>query len=233
MKREKQNNPIVVGALLCILVGSVTKTLLDLRSQGASAGVVTPIASTQAVPVNLSPSSYRPPRRDPFFHTSLPRTSLQTDSGVPDETPFGWSGIGGPNALATLGIQPLAGAAQQTGLEARTSPSGKAQTAASPGNVPDEKQVAADEQERRLVQGLKLTAILGGQRPQAVLESPLFGVKTLGLGDAIETLRLTAIHPQEVVLEGEQGIWTLPLGSEAEEKNLSSFAAREDANGPR
>jgi hypothetical protein len=210
----------------------VTKTLLDLRSKGESAVVVTPIASTQAVSATLSTAPYRPPRRDPFFHVGLLRTASTTASGSPAAGPLRWPGIGGQYDLATLGMLPQEGTAQHTGPETKTSPAGTAQTTASPGTGPDEKQPAADERERALVQGLKLTAILGGKRPQAVLESPVFGLKTLSLGDTIETLRLTAIHAREIVLEGEQGIWTLPLGSDAEEKNNPSSAVKEDAHAP-
>jgi hypothetical protein len=237
MKREKQNNPVVVGVLLCILVGSVTKTLLDLRSQGEASPVVTQIANTQEAPVKLAAAPYRLPPRDPFFHVSLSRVSLPTSEGAPGEAASSWPDTPGQNGLATLGIAPLEGATHQTVSE--TVAAGKAQTTVAPGNEPDEKQPAPDEQERTLVQGLKLTAILRGQHPQAVLESPVFGLKTLRLGDTIETLRLTAIHAQEIVLEGEQGIWTLPLGSLAEKKNdfgeeriVSPSVTKEDANAP-
>lgn len=224
MKRDTQNNPVVVGALLCILAGAMVVTIQRMRVDDGPQVVVrqtTPSAS--AAPASAQYASLRETAaRDPFFHPILLRVapsppdkapSRQPQDELPSRTPRGLRPAF-PFGLPSL--RPLA----DSGADAAPSADRRATDGpiTSKNLAPPSQTPPPDSPEQNLVRSLKLTAVVGGVHRSAVIEGAAALPMTVRVGDRIETLRVVAVNPREAVLSGAHGIWTLPLASASKEE---------------
>ncbi len=84
-------------------------------------------------------------------------------------------------------------------------PMGRPATTKPPGTSPAE--------EMALARSIRVTAIVMGARPYAVLEPLGSTPRTLHSSERYHSLRLVAIRAGEIVLKGQSGLWTLPLAT--------------------
>ncbi|HLK59052.1 MAG TPA: hypothetical protein VKU00_21000 [Chthonomonadaceae bacterium] len=221
MKRDPSNNPIVVGILFTILCGTVAVTCYRLLGGG------TPHASTASMPAGPTNGDNQPislagngsyPRRerDPFFH---PRLRQSDNAASQADLHSSEEGIA-PSDLFPMPTAPLATPTLQNPVPIVSSavltplpPASKDHNAKDP-NASG----ATPNQETERVHALRLTAILGGREPRAVIESADGSAVTVHMGDRIGPLVVAFIHTDEIVLRGERGFWTLPLQAADTEK---------------
>lgn len=214
MKQEQKNNPIVVGALLVTLMGVIGLTVVRMRDTGGPAATVTPAAASDAPAaataadspsVGITAVAFKP-ERDPFFHSRL-RAAQKLDLKVSTS-----ENIIAPGWLAPR--SPLTGFAPYPVAPLSAVPTGKGSSAPSAPPLQDAHAAAASPASDPEVEGmraLRLTAILTGAEPKAIVEGAGSSAQTVRVGDRIGGLSVAAIHTNEIVLRGAQGYWTLPL----------------------
>ena len=61
------------------------------------------------------------------------------------------------------------------------------------------------------LKGWRLTAIIAGQFPRAVIEGAGKGPSLVGVGGRVRALQVTAIQEREIVLQDAHHLYTLPL----------------------
>lgn len=88
---DLKNKPAVTIALIVILVGAITVTLIRIRGGTASAGnrAVSPEAQSEAGPVPAPALDDMPPARDPFEHPLLLTHTAQGGSPSGPQLPTG------------------------------------------------------------------------------------------------------------------------------------------------
>jgi hypothetical protein len=247
--------PVLAVVLIGLLVRLVTMLRGDdspapvIMSVQASSAPSSPARSLTMLPETSS--------RDPFFHPSLNRPqkaalSSDTDSrqphGIVANPPSGDpQGAAWPMNLVSLapiermavGMSPamqqkrkfapglpLPPAAHHPGaLATGTGTQPGAQGGPSQGNHSDP---PSKSPEAALVARLKLTAILAGDRPSAVIEGYSTQPLIVHQGEAFGTLRVAAIHATEIVLSGPGSIWTLPLDTNAAGSAALAGTPKED-----
>lgn len=203
---------------------------------GQSAG--TPSASKPTAPIVVEQD-----RRDPFSHPSLapkpppvapenPPLPPGNSPGSLPKSPGGMTAegarqtvppssrqIGIPQPGSTtmlpgipvhppLGVRPLD--SSQTDPSKRTAGNSANRTA---DNAP---LTSTDAAEAKLAQSLKLTAVIQGEQPAALVDRAGKGTQTVRVGEKIGSLKVAAIRAKEVVLEGSASLWTIPLNTENE-----------------
>ena len=217
MKKQNpnQNNPVVIGALLVVLLGAVVVIFRSFVPQNELA--FTPAPKPAAPPSSGAASSdaaaLTPVARDPFFHSDIQRIAASGEkliapiSAAPSE--------GGAFASGSPFESPLA-----SGESLTTNPTAKDKikpVAKNAAPAPPKRPVPPDPTlaENALTQTLRLTAVLGGGRPRAIVEG--FGSQpvVVSAGDTLGILRVVAVRAQEIVLSGKSGLWTIPLQSAA------------------
>ncbi len=65
----------------------------------------------------------------------------------------------------------------------------------------------------------RVTAILGGSHPRAVVECPEMSPRTVAVGDELRGFRIAAIRPREIVVASAQTVLTLPLETHSDNKD--------------
>lgn len=225
MKIQKSNNPLAVTALLLVLAVIVSRIIWMLtRGDGSSAPVVRAASVVTRTPTPVTPSAPPAPavpraeavltpksKRDPFSRrtprgVSAPRVpSSVADHKTPIPTAPPAAGFVKP-----LPIMPIPPARPRP--VAWTGPSHSTGVRVMPIlGTPRLKSVPAPEPDP--LQGLTLTAIVGGTQPMAVLQTSQPEPVVVHLGDHIEGLRVEAINEQDVVFSRGSRLWTLPLQS--------------------
>ena len=68
-------------------------------------------------------------------------------------------------------------------------------------------------EEKALARAIRVTAIVLGANPYAVLESTGSPPRTLHVSEMYRSMRLAAVRSGEIVLKGRSGLWTLPLAT--------------------
>ena len=221
MKIQKSNNPLAVGALLCVLAVIVGRTVwLVTRGDGtaqmvsavatvpATAGVAEPHAATAAATSSVLPATKpTPPRsaRNPFVTRTPRRTASATPAAgaaeppatvPPKEHATGKADASQVRPLPPLPIAPLP--LSRTGQQ----PAGPTpQTAALSAPVP----------ESDPLQNVRLTAIVDGAKRMAVLQTTDPQPVVVHEGDTVQGLRVAAIRGADVVFTRGDRSWTLPL----------------------
>ncbi|HZO89753.1 MAG TPA: hypothetical protein VFB38_15600 [Chthonomonadaceae bacterium] len=234
MKAKSKNNPIVVGALLCILVGSIAMTIQQMRRDN---GPAAPVTQTAAVPAGTAtvepvPLEPEPPVRDPFSPPALRRPRAQAAVGAqrPARPPLRPGPA--PASLPVLTTRPLP-VSQRSPQNLSVPPTGSAAIKPDAAPVRSEPPAAAastEDLERSLVEKLRLTAVIDGPQRSAVIEGAGPQPRTVRVGDHVATLQIAAVNAQEVVLVGRNGLWTLPLMSSSAPS--SDPAPQEAADAP-
>ena len=216
MKKQNpnQNNPVVIGALLVVLLGAVVVIFRSFLPQNELTFTPAPSKAADA-PAAAAPEApgALTLERDPFFHSDIQRIAAGEKLIAPESGP----------ADASAGTFPASGPFDDSltpGASPPANPAGKDKTRPSVKNAgtPAVKGAASPDPaiaENAFAQSLRLTAVLGGSQPRAILESAGSQPTIVHAGDAIGILRVVAIRAQEIVLSGKSGFWTIPLQSAA------------------
>ena len=236
MKANAKNNPVTVGALLGVL-GATLFFLMRQMGGGGSTPVatLTPVVDTHedaALRLTQTGASAVAAARDPFDHPALRRAAKtgadaqdQNTPGLtpqaqeaarltpPGSAPLPLSAAGqaglmpSPSPLVPQAALPRATA--QAASTSATSGAGGSRAGASPasmGNAPAGVQEADDP-----LKGWRLTAIIAGRTPRAVIEGAGKAPTLVGVGGRVSTLCVTAIQEREIVLSDAHHLYTLPL----------------------
>lgn len=240
MKIEKSNNPAAVGALVVVLVlivGRILWMVLGHSRTAAAASRVSaaspmpdadhaPAAKTVLVaapapasePVRASAAVVPTTTRNPFSVVAPPAQAVAHLGRPPsrhDAAPRISTG-GGGIPLTPLPPFPVRGLA--------TAPSPGAKQASAP-QSPDalsSHEIGVKGQKEALP--LKLTAIVGGTEPLAIVQTASPEPVILHVGDTLDGMRVAAIHDQDVVFARGSGFWTLPLQSAADSAAAGSVS---------
>lgn len=214
MKKQNENNPVVIGSLLVVLAGAVVVVFRSFVPQDDL--VFTPAPAAAAAPAVAPPDlGTLTLTRDPFFHPDIQRIAA---AGEKLEAPVGVSAADGgafpasdgfDNSLSLNGggnapINPMLKTPAKSPV--KTNPTASTKRPA----LPDPAAAAND-----FAQHLRLTAVLGGGRPRAIVEGGTSQPVVVSVGDPIGVLQVVAIRAQEIVLSGAGGLWTIPLQSAA------------------
>lgn len=225
MKIQKSNNPLAVGALLCVLTLIVGRTIWLVTRGDGSAQMVSAVPTPPAAPVSglhpaapdvvspsavahsSAPSAPLPARpnstRNPFaVHRPSPPVPAQ---GVSERTaaaptksqPTGDFSIAEVRPLPPLSVGPLP-VSRSVGLRPLSQTAKTAALAPAPPE-PDP------------LQNIRLTAIVDGTRRMAVLQTAAPQPLIVHEGDSVQGLQVTAIHDREVVFTRDGKSWPLPL----------------------
>ena len=213
MTRKKKDNPMVLaglGVVMVVALGFVGKTLFSGDPQQAAHAAASSAATAQAEAPRTAVGEITLSSRDPFSSPRLEAASLkQVGPGSatnslfqPPVRPVRYVRPSTPLGPAPV-LTPLVG-----NFRIRPLPSHQGEV--------DPAAVAAEEE--RIARALKVTAIVMGSRPYAVVE-PIGGIpRTLHSAEPFHTLRVVVIRPGEIVLKGQSGIWTLPLATPENEQ---------------
>ncbi len=242
MKIEKSNNPAAVGALvvvLALIVGRIFWMVLGHNRTAAAASRVSAASplpgadhapATNAMPAAAAAPAPQPVRvsaavvptttRNPFFVVTQPARSVaQRARSVahPDSPPSRHDAahslaMGGGAIPLTL-LPPFPVRVLAPGLGA----SAKLASVQHSLDMPSREMGAKRQKEagQKEALPLKLTAIVGGTEPWAVVQTANPEPVILHVGDSVDGMRVAAIHDQEVVFVRGGGFWTLPLQSAA------------------
>ena len=212
-QKQNQNNPVVIGALLVVLAGAMVVIFRSFVPQNEPTFTPAPPKSADAAPASAAaPES--PLERDPFFHSDIRRIAAEGEKLTAPKSGAAGEGDGafapsGPfdSPLAPNGNPPANPAGKnkaKSGPKTHLPPAAKTPT-------PPDPAIAENAQ----AQSLRLTAVLGGTQPRAILESAGNSPVVVTVGDEIGILRVAAIRAREIVLSGKSGLWTIPLQSAA------------------
>ena len=207
MTRKKKDNPAALGVMGVILVGALASVGKSLFSgeppqvvRAARASAETPV---EPAPRRLSglPVSYR----DPFSSPLLKQAAARSTANGPAPAP---RNVGTEQVAVVRRPSPLVAAPVLTPLRPFL-PIPRASSRATAA----ESGTSAPPDEMALVRSLRVTAIVMGAHPYAVLEPASGTPKSLHKTEYFRTLRLVAIRAGEIVLKGQSGLWTLPLAT--------------------
>ena len=228
MKKQEQNNPVAIGALLVILCGALVFIVRSLVGKSDP-----PPVTATPVPANAAAASgiqwepgLQAGGRNPFFHPAIREMALEAEKrkdkslngGLPSGVIPGGKGSASP-LLPGGKIAPVAVLDPKGGLANPKSRVSMTHPAKGDGTTPAAPDPALAEKEAAL--RFQVTAIFGGANRHAVLDD---GKKrqTVSVGDRVRNLRVAAIHDREIVLAGEHGFWTIPLQTGATEETPSA-----------
>ncbi len=207
MKPKKKDNPATLGLMAVILIGalfSVGKSLFSGEPPPAvrvtqTSLETTPVAGAAAVAVGPLPAS----ERDPFSSTQMQRVLLQSKqstsvTALPAEPR--------PTAVGSHSSIPVVPALTPPLSIVRVQPNPTAPSAVNPG-------AGSPSEEKALARSIRVTAIVRGANPYAVLEPTGSPPRTLHVSEMYRSMRLVAVRAEEIVLKGRSGLWTLPLAT--------------------
>lgn len=220
MKIQKSNNPLAVGALLCVLALIIGRTIwLVTRGDGsaqmvtavpsatAQASVASPMPRVLIAPQNSAsspmPSPAAPPRsaRNPFatHHATPPNPSLKSPAERTATPPVNAHPANDADlsAVRPLPVAPLPVAPPPATRLVGSQPRTAALTPPVPTVDP--------------LLNIHLTAIVDGTRRMAVLQTTDPQPLIIHEGDRVQGLHVAAIHEKEVVFTQGDTSWTLPM----------------------
>ncbi len=234
MKIEtKDNNPVAVGLLLCVLAGTVTMTIRQLLPQdapvvavaaAATAAATTPVAENAPPPPVLWQGARRGSKRDPFYHPILStRIGARANPAAPAAGRSVFSAAPPPpNFAEGMGVAVVKPGVlrEPTRVPAPAAPKASPQKQVVVLSAPMRKQTGSAQPpvvlpvrnaEAELSAKMQVTAIFGINQRSAVIEGIGTEPITVRVGDRVQMLRVVAVNEYDVVLAGSRGKWTLPL----------------------
>lgn len=204
MATKKKDNPAAMAVMGVVLVGA-------LVSVGRTLFAADPAPSIR-VSAAAAPGTDPPPARhvgslptgvrDPFASPLLSAAAAAQQAHTPGATVV--PVLRRVTPVAPARVSPGVAALAQLSVRARPQPV-VPRTAADAG--------PSAEQEATLARSLRVTAIVMGTRPYAVVEPATGTPRTLHVGDQYQALRIMQIRASEIVLKGTSGLWTLPLAT--------------------
>jgi hypothetical protein len=216
MTVKKKDNPAALGVMAVILLAAMVSIGRSLFSGNAPAAVrVAATAATQDSELPRASSGALPiSERDPF---SSPLLKMQKAV-----RPVAGNSLRGPSVMPAvpvtlMPIVPVRRASVSSpgsGLpHAQPAVPVSQRDGALPAgvNVPSGREPVEDE--ALLTRSLRVTAIVMGAHPYAVLEPMGNSPRTLHVGETYHTLRMVEVRAREIVLNGRSGLWTLLLGT--------------------
>lgn len=199
----RQNNPFVIFALLLTLGGSLTKTYFTLTSNphaamgpGSKAAASAPVAETEQANASPAFTPVSDRDRDPFYHPAVLRLAVQGEEKG-QSAPGGHTDVALPPSLV-----PTPGMSKPVSMALAPVP-------IPPATAPSPSPVLAQPKDEPA--GWQLTAILRGDEPIAVLAMANGQQRRVKTGDRLGAYRIASIGAQEIVVEGDHGIWTVPI----------------------
>jgi len=232
MKIEKSNNPVAVGALLLVLTIIVGRILWMVIGRGSSLSAASPLVVRSVSPAADAPRAENlTPRRLTVRTGRNPFASL---AGRASETasPGRAAALVSPRTAPESVIAPLptipipAGPTLQ--IPVRSSRRPPLSAGARIRRVPHQTVIMQD-QSQEILKTLKLTAILGGTEPMAVIQTARPEPLTVHVGDSVEGLQVAAINDHNIVLSHQGELWTLALESGADAAPASVSAVPQAA----
>jgi len=241
MKSKQQNNPVLLGILgiaFLFILARIFKTLtgggnpLPSAKNEAGAQPTAGIAQTDKTKTAIESAVMR--GRDPFNHPYLLQVAQEeankqnnrngTVGTIPTgKTPFprgrNISQIGLPNVTPTYQSQPvLDGFAKEReqGTGNREQNTANNPITQSPNNPIAQRPNDPTK--------WRVTAILGGGHPTAVVESAEMSPRTVAVGDELHGFRIAAIRSDEIVVASAHTVLTLPLETHSETQNEQTDA---------
>ena len=203
MATKKKDNPAALAVMGVVLLGALVSVGRSLFAGDPQPGVRQAPASTNSSGAGVSiaaPGRLPLSERDPFSSPLL-RAASVVQTGPTAAPPPTAAGPAAPTR-STPGppvpvLTPLGSNVRLAPVPVRAAPLAG----------------ASSEEETRSVGALRVTAIVMGAHPYAVLEPGGGTPRTLHAGEEYRSLRLVAVHPGEIVLKGRFGLWTLPLAT--------------------
>jgi len=197
----------MMGLMGVILIGALFSVGKSLFSGDGSAQ---PAAKAAATAAESSPEGPRPitgvlpaSLRDPFSSSLMRRVALQHSGGGSPAAPAAPLAPVPARPRRSTGAAPPLTPVPQTLHVAPATVRGPVDMVAA--------RTAAEED--ALVRAFRVTAIVMGESPYAVLEAAGAPPRAMHKAEAYRSLRLVSITPSEIVLRGRSGIWTLPLAT--------------------
>lgn len=190
---------ILIGALF-----SVGKSLFS--GDPPPAVRVTQASSETTQEAGAAPGAVGPlpaSERDPFSSTLMQRALLQSkqsasETALPAEPRPTTVRSHSPIAVVPALTPPLP--------FVRVQPNPSAPSAVNSG-------AGSPSEEKALARSIRVTAIVRGANPYAVLEPTGSPPRTLHVSEMYRSMRLVAVRADEIVLKGRSGLWTLPLAT--------------------
>lgn len=231
MKIEKSKNPAAVAALIVVLVVIIGRILwmmlghsrMAAAASRVSAGPVLPgalpgpaakvlsgaTAISAPAPVRASAPTMPVTTRNPFSVLTQPVRTATRPEGLPRPSDAARPAATGAGAIPFTPLPPLPVRVLQSGLGVGA----KQPPAAHSVSVLPPYPVAAKGQMEPM---LKLTAIVGGTEPLAVVQTANPEPVILHVGDTLDGMRVVVVHDQDIVFARGSGFWTLSLPSSAD-----------------
>lgn len=241
MKPKQQNNPVVIGILGIAFLFILMRIFKTLTGGGdplppakteveaeSSAGVAQPVKTQFA----MQPAGMR--GRDPFNHPYLIQVAQEEANKennrngnfgtartgkTPDSRRRYPTNIGLPNVTPpTYSTQPVLGgfANNASGSHSGNSSTNNTNMVSSPTSQSPDNPTA---QRPNTAEKWRVTAILGGSHPTAIVESADMSPRTVTVGDELHGFRIAAIRSDEIVVSSARAVLTLPLETQGETKD--------------
>ncbi len=210
MSKKKKDNPAAMAVMGVILAGaliSVGRSLFSGDNPQAVRAAAAPAASDAEV-IRVSTGALPASERDPFSSPLLQRAMLA--QAGPAASP-------GPQTVGIASVAPRHSALVPPRTPVLTPVTPYVHVlpitppARRPGPNATGKPSSADE--TALARSIRVTAIVMGAHPYAVLEPVGSTPRTLHAQESYRSLRLVVIRTGEIVLRGQFGFWTLPLAT--------------------
>lgn len=257
MKSKQQNNPVVLGVMgiaFLFILARIFKTLTgggDPLPPAKTDGEAIHPAVAQTGKIRTTPQPAAMSGRDPFNHPYLVQVAQEEadkqknrDGSIGTTQPKTVSNPHGrrttrmgllPNVMPpTYNSQQVLGGfagdrEQRTGdrIQLPNNP-----TTQRPNDTMPQRPNAAEK--------WRVTAILGGSHPTAVVESAEMSPRTVAVGDELQGFRIAAIRSDEIVVASATTVLTLPLETrnetndeKTEKTDMNSTKALTAANTPK
>lgn len=228
MTPKKKDNPAAFGVMGVVLIGALFSVGRSLFSSDAPHAVraIAATADTPSEGVRAGTGTLPASERDPFSSPLLQRAALlqsgtgpslgRQPAGLPPDASVRRPNLSaGTPVLAPLTaymrIQPNPPPPSHTPTPVQASSDRTARTGGY--QVTPKLGGASPTEEMALARSIRVTAIVMGAHPYAVLEPVGSKPRTLHSAESYHTLRLMAIRAGEIVLKGQSGLWTLPLAT--------------------
>lgn len=246
MKIEKSNNPAAAGVLIVVLVLIVGRIGWMLFGQNKAASAASTVAKSSSAPtadVNASPdsattrpqmtmalsplsASARETARNPFAYSGSIRPSQASMS--PDVASHGHE-VDHAKRVQIPSLPPLSVWAEKQGAAGGVGQASAFSVPSAP-PLPTGQSVSSPTSSGispppNPLQTLKLTAIVDGKAPMAILQTARPEPIILHVGDVLDGMRVSAINENDMIFAREGSRWTLPLQSAADSPATEPIAA--------